>query len=262
MNILRSSTLSLTLAIAIITLSYANLSSAETSGGRGFGQLFNPGPGPGSWLVNHYDNLSGQVDFGPAFDEGDEVIFVGTIAGIGKVTVEQSAAVTFTTVGAEGAALCGLVYDSNNPRTLVRIHTHAGVTTENVSGPSTLVPDGEFPFSAAGAGSDSLNVGAHTFIGTFTVTQKDGATITGIVEGGSICIVEAFTTEFGHPPMGVFDFTHEDFDLTVQTALEITGGTGGFAGASGTGVLVYSFDTFDPHGLLHAHIVLDLDDDD
>jgi hypothetical protein len=259
MNILRSSTLSLTLAIAIITLSYANLSSAQTPGGRGFGKLFNPGPGPGSWLVNHYDNLSGQVTGGPAFDEGDEVIFVGTIAGIGKVTVEQSAAFTFATAGAEGAALCGLVYDSNNPRTLVRIHTHEGVTTENVSGPSTLVPDGEFPFSAAGAGSGSLNVGAHTFIGTFTVTQEDGATITGIVEGGSICIVETFFTEFGHPPAGVFDFPHDDFDVTVQTALEIMDGTGEFAGASGTGVLVYSFDTFDPHGLLDAHIVLDLD---
>ena len=93
------------------------------------------------------------------------------------------------------------------------------------------------------------------------VANSDPAhrTITGIVEGGSICIVDAFTTLGGHPPAGVFDFTHNDFDLTVQTALEITGGTGRFAGASGTGVLVYNFDTFDPHGLLDAHIVLDLD---
>ena len=44
MNILRLSTLSLTLAISVITLSYANLSSAETPGGRGFGKLLTPAP--------------------------------------------------------------------------------------------------------------------------------------------------------------------------------------------------------------------------
>jgi hypothetical protein len=270
MNILRSSTLSLTLAIAIITLSYANLSSAETPGGRGFGRLFNPGPGPGSWISNHYSNLAGQVDGGPVNDDSAEVIFVGTIAGIGKVTVEQSTAFTFATVGAEGAALCGLVY--NSPRTLVRIHTHADVSTQDVTAPLTLIPGSlvndpggttEFPFTADGKGANflttGLDVGTHTLTGTFTVTREDGATITGIVEGGSICIVETFFTEFGHPPAGVFDFPHDDFDVTVQTALEIMDGTGEFAGASGTGVLVYSFDTFDPHGLLDAHIVLDLD---
>ncbi len=30
-------------------------------------------------------------------------------------------------------------------------------------------------------------------------------------------------------------------------------------GMAGTGILVFSFDTFNPHGLLHAHIVLELD---
>ncbi len=266
MNILRSSTLSLTLAIAIITLSYANLSSAATPGGGGFGQLFNPGPGPGSWLPNHYDNRDtsfspfiNQVTGGPAFDDSAEVKFVGTIAGIGKVTVEQSAAFTFATVGAEGAAPCGLVYDSNNPRTLVRIHTHAGVSTEDVTGPLTLIPGSAFPFSAAGVGANGLDVGTHTFTGTFTVTRKDGATITGNVEGGSGCVVALFSTVDGHPPTGVFDFTHNDAIVTVQTALEIMHGTGKFAGASGTGVLVFSHDIFEPHGLLNAHIVLELD---
>ena len=266
MNTLRLSTLSLTLAIAVITLSYAQLLSAETPGGRGFGRLFNPGPGPGSWITNHYSNLTGQVINGPVNDDSAEVIFVGTIAGIGKVTVEQSAAFTFATFGAEGAALCGLVY--NSPRTLVRIHTHAGVSTQDVTAPLTLIPGSfvndpggttEFPFSAAGVGFDGLDVGAHMITATFTVTREDDATITGIVEGGSICVVDVFETVGGHSPAGLYDFTHNDFDLTVQTALEITGGTGRFAGASGTGVLVFSFDTFDPHGLLDAHIVLDLD---
>ena len=276
MNTLRLSTLSLTLAIAVITLSYAQLLSAETPGGRGFGRLFNPGPGPGSWITNHYSNLTGQVINGPVNDDSAEVIFVGTIAGIGKVTVEQSAAFTFATFGAEGAALCGLVYDSNNPRTLVRIHTHARVSTQDVTAPLTLIPGSfvndpggttEFPFTADGKGANflttGLDVGTHTLTGTFTVTRENGATITGIVEGGSICIVATFFTAGGHTP-GIYDVPavgHDDFDLTVQTALEITGGTGRFAGASGTGVLVYSFDTFDPHGLLNAHIVLDLDDD-
>ena len=257
MNTLRLSTLSLTLAIAVITLSYANLSSAETPGNIGFGRLFNPGPGPGSWISNHYSNLAGQVDGGPVNDDSAEVIFVGTIAGIGKVTVEQSAMWTFATLGAEGAALCGLVYDLAKP--LVRIHTHVGVTTQDVTAPLTLIPGGEFPFSATGVGFDGLDVGAHMITATFTVTREDGATITGIVEGGSICVVDVFETVGGHSPAGLYDFTHNDLDLTVQTALEITGGTGGFAGASGTGVLVFSFDTFDPHGLLDAHIVLDLD---
>ncbi len=244
-------------ALAVGTLmTSAGKANADVPGNNGFGQLFNPGPGPGSWLPDHYDNRNGQVIGGPAFDDSAEVIFVGKIGGIGKVTVEQSAAWTFTTLTA-GAALCGLVYDS--ARTLVRIHTHAGVSTEDVTGPLTLIPGSAFPFSAAGVGANGLNVGTHTFTGTFTVTRKDGATITGIVEGGSACVVALFSTVDGHPPTGVFDFTHNDAIVTVQTALEITDGTGEFAGASGTGVLVFSHDIFEPHGLLNAHIVLELD---
>ena len=129
------------------------------AGGRrhiGFGRLEEPN-GPGSWLVNHYDNRGGQVTDGPVFDDSAEVKFTGRIAGIGRVMVEQSAAWTFTTFGAAGAGPCALVYDSTNPRTLVRIHTHQGVSTEDVSGPLTLIPGSavndpggttEFPFAA------------------------------------------------------------------------------------------------------------------
>ena len=237
---------------------------ANAQGNQGFGFLEEPN-GPASWLGDHYDNRSSDVTGGPAFDDSAEVKFVGTVVGLGKVTVEQSAAWTFTTFGAAGAGPCALVYDSSNPRTLVRIHKHQGVSTENVSGPLTLIPGSavndpggptEFPFSAAGVGANGLDVGTHTFTGTFTVTKKNGKTITGIVEGGTNCEVASFTTVGGHPPAGVFDFTHSDTNHTVQTVLEITGGT---AGETGTGVLVFSYDSFDPHGLLHAHIVLDLD---
>ncbi len=245
----------------------AGKANAGGPGNKGFGTLEGPN-GPASWLVHHYDNRTGDVTSGPAFTDSAEVKFVGTIAGIGKATVEQSAAWTFTTFGAAGAGPCALVYPSTNPRTLVRIHKHQKVSTEDVSGPLTLIPGSavndpggltEFPFSIAGDGASSLVVGTHTFTGTFKVTDDDGNTITGIVEGGTNCEVAVFTTVGGHPPVGVFDFDHSDTNNTVQTALEITGGTGRFSGATGTGVLVFSYDTFEPHNLLHAHIVLELD---
>ena len=244
------------LAVGTVVTS-AGKANAGNPGNIGFGQLEEPN-GPSSWLVNHYDNRAGQVTGGPAFDDSAEVEFVGTVVGIGKVTVEQSAAWTWTTFQAAGAGPCALVYDNTNPRTLVRIHTHQGVSTENVTGPLTLIPGSEFPFSAVGVGAGGLNVGTQTFTGTFKVTKTNGDTITGIVEGGTNCEVQAFQTVGGHTP-GVYDFTHTDTNNTVQTALEITGGTGKFAGATGTGVLVFSYDTFEPHGLLHAHIVLELD---
>ncbi len=259
-------------ALAVGTVAtIAGKANAGGPGNIGFGTLEEPN-GPASWLVNHYDNRKPpfssviQVTGGPVFDDSAEVEFVGTIAGLGKVTVEQSAAWTFTTFGAAGAGPCALVYDSTNPRTLVRIHTHQGVSTFGSPSVATLLtissPPGapDFPFTAAGAAADgtptAATVGTHTFTGTFTITKKNGKTITGIVEGGTNCEVASFTTVGGHPPAGVFDFTHSDTNTTVQTVLEITGGT---AGETGTGVLVFSYDSFDPHGLLHAHIVLDLD---
>ncbi|MDA2931415.1 hypothetical protein MYX84_15965 [Acidobacteria bacterium AH-259-O06] len=256
-------------ALAVGTVvTIAGKANAGGPGNIGFGTLEEPN-GPASWLVNHYDNRTGDVTGGPAFDDSAEVKFVGTIAGIGKVTVEQSAAWTWTTFGAAGAGPCALVYDSTNPRTLVRIHKHQNVSTENVSGPLTLIPGSvvndpggttEFPFAADGKGANfgvtGLDVGTQVFDGTFKVTTANGDEITGIVEGGTNCEVAAFSTVGGHPPAGVFDFTHFDTNNTVQTALEITGGTGKFTGATGTGVLVFSYDTFEPHGLLHASITL------
>jgi hypothetical protein len=39
---------------------------------------------------------------------------------------------------------------------------------------------------------------------------------------------------------------------------DIVSGTGAFAGATGDGVLVFTYDTFEPHGLLSASISLNL----
>ena len=151
-------------------VSLSSIGSARAGeGNTGFGRLQEPN-GPGSWLVNHYDNRAGQVTSGPAFDDSAEVKFVGTVVDIGEVTVEQSAAWTWTTSGAVGAGPCALVYDST--RTLVRIHTHQGVSTENVSGPLTRIPGSavndpggrtEFPFAANGTGANGLIVGAQIF---------------------------------------------------------------------------------------------------
>ena len=70
--------------------------------------------------------------------------------------------------------------------------------------------------------------------------------------------MQNFNSPLGHLPVGVFDFPHTDTNNTVQTALEITAGTGEFVGATGTGTLAFTYDTFEPHGLLDAHIVLNL----
>ena len=213
-------------------------------------------PSGGEWLIHHYDNRGGQVTDGPDFDDSGEVIFEGYVGDIGHVTVEQSAAWTWNTYAAAGgtgaAAPCALAYAT--PRTLVRIHTHQGISTEDVTAPLTLIPAGEFPFSAAGLGDDTgLDVGTHTFTGTVTITDAYGNTIAGVVEGGTNCEVEVFP---GNHTSGVFDFDHSDTNNTVQTALEITGGTGRFTGVTGTGTLAYTYDTLEPHNLLSANIAI------
>jgi len=254
-------------AVLVVAFGVVTTTPAIAKPKRKFGRL--KAPKDGIWLIDHYDNRTGQVTGGPAFDDSAETIFRGRIGGVGRATVKQSAAWTFTTFAAAGAGPCALVYDSTNPRTLVRIHTHQGVSTENVSGPLTLIdgsavndPGGitEFPFAADGKGADfgtsGLNVGTHTFTGIIKITKKSGATINGIILGGTNCEVKVFTTEGGHPPAGVFDFTHSDTHNTVTTVFKITGGTKRFSGLKGDGVLVYTYDTFEPHTLLDAHITI------
>ena len=215
-------------------------------------------PKDGIWLIHHYDNRTGQVTDGPDFDDSGEVKFRGRLKGR-RVTVEQSAAWTFNSYriegGTGGAGPCAVVYDTS--RVLVQIHTHQGVSTENVSGPLTVIDGAEFPFDADGVGSDTpLDVGTHTFTGTIKIATKNGWTINGIILGGYNCEVKVFETVDGHPPAGVFDFTHTDTHNTVTTVFKITGGTKRFAGVKGDGVLSFTYDTFEPHTLLDAHITI------
>lgn len=264
-------TLAAAAAVTVLALAVAN-SPADAAGGPrskiGLGKL--QAPASGIWLRDHYDNRStafspfNQVTGGPAFDDSAEVELDGNIGGIGRATVEQSAAWTWTTFGAVSS--CAQVYDSS--RTLVRIHTHQGVSTENASGPLTLIPGSavndpggtsEFPFSGAGVGANGLNVGVHAFNAIVTITDENGDTITGDVLGGTNCEVAVFSSVGGHPPAGVFNFTHNDTENTVTTVFDITAGTGAFAGASGDGVVVFTYDTFEPHGLLSASISINLE---
>ncbi len=80
-------------------------------------------------------------------------------------------------------------------------------------------------------------------------------TISGDVLGGTNCEVKLLPSG-GH---GIYSTGHNDTVNTVTTVFDITGGTGDFAGASGDGVLVFTYDTFEPHGLLSASISLNLE---
>ncbi|MCH7768356.1 MAG: hypothetical protein IH828_05410 [Nitrospinae bacterium] len=252
------------LAVAVLVVAFGVVTTTPASAKpkRKFGRL--KAPKNEIWLIHHYDNRTGDFSGAPVFEDSGETKFRGRIGGIGRATVEQSAAWTFNSYALDGgvdpAGPCALAYTSYNPRTLVRIHTHAGVSTENVTAPLTLIPGDEFPFAADGKGdnfsSSGLDVGTRTFTGIIKITKKNGATINGIILGGYNCEVKVFTTVGGHPPAGVFDFTHTDTHNTVTTVFKITGGTKKFAGASGDGVLSFTYDTDEPHTLLDAHITI------
>lgn len=257
--------------VGAFTFATAPAIAGGKSGGKkqGFGRLDVPIALPlDGWLIHHYDNRTGQVTDGPDFDDSAEVIFEGTIIGIGLATVEQSAAWTFNSYALDGgpppplpnpAAPCALAYTSDNPRTLVRIHTHAGVSTENVTAPLTVIPGAEFPFSAAGVGSDVLDVDTNTFTGTVKITDGDSDEINGNIKGGTNCEVKIFPFDEPLHTAPPWEANHSDTINTVTTVFEIVSGTGKFDEASGDGVLVFTYDTDEPHTLLHAHIALNLE---
>ncbi len=238
--------------VLVVAFCVVTTTPASAKKRRKFGRL--KAPKNGIWLIHHYDNRAGQVTGGPDFDDSAETIFRGRIGGIGKVTVEQSAAWTWTTYQQDGAGRCALVYDITNPRTLVQIHTHAGVTTDPLGGLGT--PDdvitGLRPLSAP----NLTALGTHIFTGTVKITKKNGATINGEILGGTNCEVEIFDADkplHDDPP---WDFDHSDTRNTVTTVFKITGGTKRFSGLKGDGVLSFTYDTDEPHTLLDAHITI------
>ena len=69
------------------------------------------------------------------------------------------------------------------------------------------------------------------------------------------CRVESLPSS-GH---GIYDTTHTDTVNTVTTVFDITGGSGVYVDASGDGVLVFTYDTLEPHNLRSASISLNLE---
>ena len=165
-----------------------------------------------------------------------------------ECTVVQSAAWTFTSFLTDSP--CAIVYTVS--KTLVTIHTHAGVTTD---AGGTTAGDIVFPpLDATELAAVRAIEPDHIFTADITITDEDGNFMTGAIEGGSNCEVESLPTT-GH---GIYTTAHNDTENTVCTAFEITGVTA--AGDFGetivgdTGELCYTYDTLEPHNLLSAHI--------
>jgi hypothetical protein len=218
--------------------------AGAANGGTSFGKLKEPKKE--SFLPHHYDNRAGQFAGAADFDDSAEVVLEGEIGGvgIGKATVKQSAAWTWTVW--DDKYPCALVY--NTARTLKTIHKHAGVTTDGDGTAAGNILD--CSVDDCGAQSD------HTFDATLKITRKSGgAVINADIIGGSNCELE-YIDSAGH---GIYDSSHPDTVNRVTTVFKITGGTGKFDGASGDGVLIFTYDTFEPHNLRDASIVMNLE---
>ena len=155
-------------------------------------------PASGIWLPHHYDNRGGQFDDfvgtppdtsnASAFNDSAEVEFDGNIGGIGRATVEQSAAWTWSTYNLGiGGGLCAFAYDTSID--LVQIHTHAGVTTDPNDGLGGGV-DSDITGSLLLVTADVTNLGTHTFGATVLITDAFGDTIDADVLGGTNCEVD------------------------------------------------------------------------
>ncbi len=124
------------------------------------------------------------------------------------------------------------------------------------------------------AGCTVVGGGSHTFTATVTITTEDGDTVTADVVGGSNTErpgpgspghVPDCDTIGGTPVGPPYDSAHIETENTVTLVFVITGGTGELAGSTGDGVLVYTYNTREPHELVNAGILLNLiepDDDD
>ncbi len=117
----------------------------------------------------------------------------------------------------------------------------------------------------------------HTFTATVKITDKSGDEINADILGG-VNNERAIFAVTGHvpsctsipaarggpgvvisvPPPG-YDIAHSETENEVLINFLITGGTGKFLGATGSGVLQFVYDTMEPHNLLEAGIILNLD---
>ncbi|MCH6567968.1 MAG: hypothetical protein IH801_06340, partial [Nitrospinae bacterium] len=86
--------------------------------------------------------------------------------------------------------------------------------------------------------------------------KKSGATINGEILGGTNCEVKIFPVDEPLHTAFPWNFDHSDTINTVTTVFKITGGTKRFSGVKGDGVLVFTYDTDEPHTLLDAHITI------
>jgi hypothetical protein len=227
------------LVVTIIFTVATVLASTGEASSAGFGKL----EAEGNFLPHHYDNRTGQFAGAAKFDDSAEVSLQGEIGGIGKATVVQSAAWTWTT--SDFGHSCAPVYST--PRGLKTIHRHAGVTTDGDGTAAANMLD--CGVQDCGAQSD------HTFTATVTITKANGSTINARILGGVNCEMGNMSST-GH---GIYSSAHDDAVNRVTTVFEITGGTGQFAGASGDGVLVFTYDTFESHNLRDASIIVNLE---
>ena len=118
--------------------------------------------------------------------------------------------------------------------------------------------------------------GTHTFTATVKITDKKGDEINADILGGvnnerlvfsvaahvpTCTSIPAATGGPGVLSGGApnYDSVHSETENEVLINFRITGGTGKFSGATGSGVLQFVYDTMEPHNLLEAGIILNLD---
>jgi len=231
--------------MAVLVVS-AGPAQAGLAGNEGLTRLVGA---PSGFLPDHYDQRSGTFDDDSTgfFDDGADVVLTGTIPGIGKATVEASAAWDFSTYSSNHPSAA--VY--NKAITMPKKHQHAGCQT-------------------------SFGVLPHTFTATVKITDKKGDEINADILGGVnnerliFAVVGHVPTCTSIPPASggpgvvisgapAYDFGHDETENEVLINFRITGGTGKFSGATGSGVLQFVYDTMEPHNLLEAGIILNLD---
>jgi len=208
-----------------------------------FGSLVGASSG---FLPDHYDQRTGDFDPNSAgvFDDGADVVLTGWISKFGPATVEASAAWDWGTYLTNHPS--ALVY--NMPITMPKQHQHAGCKS-----------------------GDSVIANTHTFNATVKITNKDGHEIYADILGGMNNERLIFGVG-GHDPIcedlsdfipngagSAYDSSHNETENEVLINFMITGGTGKFSGATGNGVLQFVYDTMEPHNLLEAAIILNLD---